>query len=38
MFLVNIAYSIVGDKFVAWVKARIEERNSKVTKEKNMLI
>ena len=36
--MVNIAYSIVGDKFAAWVKERIEERNAKVTKEQNMLI
>ena len=23
-FIVNVAYSIVGDKFAAWVKERIE--------------
>ena len=28
----------MGDKFAAWVKERIEERNSKVKKEQNMLI
>ena len=37
-FLVNVAYSVYGDTFAAWVKQRVEERNAKVTKEKNLLI
>jgi hypothetical protein len=35
---INVAYSVVGDLFSDWVKAKINARNAKVTKEKDMLI
>ena len=37
-FLINVIYTIVGDDFATWVKNRINERNAKVTTQKNMLI
>ena len=37
-FIVNIAYSIIGQQFSKWVKERINERNSKLTIEKNLNI
>jgi hypothetical protein len=32
-FILNVAYSVVGEGFADWVKAQIDERNAKVTKE-----
>ena len=37
-WLVNVVYSVLKDPFYHWVKAKIEERNEKVTTEKNLLI
>ena len=34
----NVTYTIAGDAFATWVKANIEERNAKVTKEKDLMI
>jgi DNA/RNA endonuclease G (NUC1) len=35
---VNLAYSILGEQFANWVKERINERNSKLTIERNLNI
>ena len=37
-FIVNTLYTALGDAFADWVKERIETRNAKVVKEKNLLI
>jgi len=37
-FLINVIYTIVGEDFSNWVKAKINERNAKITTEKNMII
>ena len=37
-FIVNLAYSILGEQFANWVKERINERNSKLTIERNLNI
>ena len=37
-FIVNVAYSTLGQQFSKWVKERINERNSKLTIEKNLNI
>ena len=37
-FIINVAYSIIGDPFAKWVRSVIETRNDKVTKEKDLLI
>ena len=37
-WICNVLYTVQGDAFGNWVKERIEERNSHVVKEKNMLI
>lgn len=37
-FIVNVIYTTIGDKFSNWVKERVEARNAKVVKDKNMLI
>ena len=34
----NVTYTIAGDDFATWVKDNIEERNSKVTKQKDLMI
>jgi len=34
-YLGNVAFTVLGDPFGQWVKAQIEERNSKVLLEKN---
>ena len=35
-WLINIVNSVVEDEFTAWVKERIEERNSGIVKKKNL--
>ena len=37
-FIINVAYSIIGDPFKQWIHSQIEARNKKVTKEKDLLI
>ena len=37
-WIVNVLYTALGDAFGDWVKGRIESRNEKVVKEKNLLI
>ena len=37
-FIINVAFSIIGDPFAKWVRSMIEMRNEKVTKEKDLLI
>ena len=37
-FIINVAYSIIGDPFKQWIHAQIQARNLKVTKEKDLLI
>ena len=37
-YLVNLVYAVVGDDFKAWVHDRIQQRNSKVTVEKDLMI
>ena len=37
-WIINIAYSVLGEGFAAWIKTQIEERNTKVTVEKNLMI
>ena len=37
-WIINATYTVVGKPFKDWIRARIEERNTKVTVEKNMLI
>ena len=37
-WIVNVCATVLGDVFVNWVKAQIEARNAKVTKEKDMMI
>ena len=37
-WLVNVAYSGIGEAFSLWVQKQINARNAKVTKEKNMML
>ena len=37
-YLANVIYTVVGERFAAWVKERIEERNKKMATTNNMLI
>ena len=37
-FLCNCIYTIAGDDFQEWVSERIEERNAKVTSDKDLSI
>ena len=37
-WLINVAYSGIGDDFSVWVKKKVEARNAKVTKEKNLMV
>ena len=37
-FIINVAFSIIGDPFKEWVTEEVKMRNAKVTKEKDMLI
>ncbi len=37
-WIVNIGYSIIGDEFAAWVKAKVEERNKKLIEERELSI
>ena len=37
-FIINVAYSIIGEPFAKWVRGQIEARNLKVTKQKDLLI
>ena len=37
-YLANVVYTIVGDAFQDWANARIDERNSKVIQDKDMVI
>ena len=37
-FIINVAYSIIGDPFGKWVRDQIELRNHKITKQKDLLI
>lgn len=37
-YLVNLIYSIIGEDFARWVQQRIEDRNVKVTVQKDLMI
>ncbi len=37
-WLINVVYSGIGEDFSIFVKRQIEARNSKVTKEKNLMV
>ena len=37
-YLTNVIYTIVGENFATWVRAKIEERNAKVSKDKDLMI
>ena len=37
-YLTNVIYTIVGQDFANWVRAKIEERNAKVQKDKDLMI
>jgi hypothetical protein len=37
-WILNVAYSVVGDDFASWIQQGIEVRNQKMASEKNMLI
>ena len=37
-YLINVIYTVVGEQFAVWVKAKIDERNAKVTSDKDMMI
>ena len=37
-FIINVAYTVIGDPFKEWIREQIETRNKKVTKEKDLLI
>ena len=37
-YLANVIYTVVGERFAAWVKERIVERNEKMTSKNNMII
>ena len=37
-YLTNVIYTIVGQNFANWVRAKIEERNAKVQKDKDLMI
>ena len=37
-YVANIIYTIVGDDFKDWVQGRIDDRNEKVKKEKDMMV
>ena len=34
----NVAFTVVGDPFSAWVKAQVEARNARVTAERDLMI
>ena len=36
--LSNLVYTVVGEKFRAWVQAKIEERNERLAVEKDLMI
>ena len=37
-WLINVAYTIVGEQFSTWVKAEIANRNEELAKKQNLLI
>ena len=37
-YLVNLIYAVVGENFARWVRSRIEDRNAKVTVQKDLMI
>ncbi len=37
-WVVNVAYTILGEPFSEWVMAQIESRNTKVAKERDLMI
>jgi hypothetical protein len=37
-YLVNLIYAVIGEDFARWVWKRIEDRNAKVTVEKDLMI
>ena len=37
-YICNVIYTIIGDEFQKWADKRIDERNEKVVKEKDMAI
>ena len=37
-YLVNLVFAVIGDNFKAWVHERIQQRNAKVTVEKDLMI
>ena len=37
-YLVNLVYAVIGEDFARWVQARIEDRNAKVTVQKDLMI
>ena len=37
-FIVNVAYSVIGEEFREWVKDLVHERNDDITKKKQLMI
>lgn len=37
-YLVNLIYGVIGEDFARWVFSRIEDRNAKVTVQKDLMI
>ena len=37
-WLSNVIYTVLGDLFAEWVKARIVERNDKIVEKRNLAI
>ena len=37
-WIVNVAYTILGEPFADWVMSQIEARNTKVAKERDLMI
>ena len=37
-WIVNVAYTLIGEPFAEWVMSQIETRNAKMAKERNLMI
>ena len=37
-WIINVAYTLLGDQFADWVMGQIEARNAKVAKERDLMI
>ena len=37
-WLINVAYTIIGDSFATWIKESIEQRNEELAKKQKLLI